>query len=598
MAAEQVYVEPEDEWDDSWFDDRIWTPEPEIVEQPLVIRQKRKKLPRIPEVRPSDFTAFAFRMPREDEEGRIVIDNFSFEGRRHLRRIYDTPAKKLLLICGRQVEKSTLLGNIALCYMSLVQGYRVLYVSPSATQTKTFSNDRVKEPIETSPILKKFTTHMLSQNIFEKQFINRSKITMRYAFLNADRARGIPSYMLDVDELQDILGDNLPVLEECLSHAPDRWKRQVYSGTPKSLDNTIEQYRVKRSTQSEWVVPHNCRGGEGGRFWNILGEKNIGLKGLICENCGTLIDPMCDDAQWACMVYPSDKVDFESYRISQLMVPWVPWIDVLTKYRNYGRDRFYNEVLGLSYDSGLRPLTMQQVKDRCMDHITMSAVEAYRSRAYTTPVFAGIDWGTGEHSYTVVFLGTYVDMQFRVFFAHRFTGEETEPELQIKRIIELLRYFNVRLIGCDYGGGFAMNHRLIREFGADKVHQFQYLARTTGKKVQWDPKMGRWKIARTEVMSDIFNAIKRNKCEFPRWEEFEEPHGSDMLNIYSEYNEKLRMIQYDHSPDNPDDSFHAFLYCWLVSMLIIPRPDIVAPTKEDPRTGMPMQNFAGPVDQS
>jgi hypothetical protein len=97
-------------------------------------------------------------------------------------------------------------------------------------------------------------------------------------------------------------------------------------------------------------------------------------------------------------------------------------------------------------------------------------------------------------------------------------------------------------------------------------------------------------------MSDIFNAIKRRRdCEFPRWEEFEDPHANDMLNIYSESNNMLRMIQYKHAQDKPDDSFHSFLYCWLVSMLEVPRPDIIRPSQED-KNGNRISNYY-PVDQ-
>jgi len=40
------------------------------------------------------------------------------------------------------------------------------------------------------------------------------------------------------------------------------------------------------------------------------------------------------------------------------------------------------------------------------------------------------------------------------------------------------------------------------------------------------------------------------------------------------------MIQYKHNIDKPDDSFHSFLYCWVVSMLHHKRPDIIAPRRE------------------
>jgi hypothetical protein len=89
-------------------------------------------------------------------------------------------------------------------------------------------------------------------------------------------------------------------------------------------------------------------------------------------------------------------------------------------------------------------------------------------------------------------------------------------------------------------------------------------------------------------MSDIFNAIKKgNQCEFPCWDEFLHPYAEDFLNIYSEYNEARRFIQYKHAPSKPDDSFHSFLYAWLVSMLQFQRPDIIAADQEG-SSGVPL----------
>ena len=599
MAAESVlqgeYYEPipDDPYDDSWYDpseDFIWRPENDIDLEPILADEAKKELIKLPNLSPSAFTEFAFRMPAEDgigDDGQ-GYNKFTFEGRRHMRHIYDTSARRILLKCARQVEKSTLLGNISLAYMSLIPAFPVLYVNSSATQAKTFSSDRIKDPIATSPVLSRFTTQMLSSNILEKQFINRSKITMRYAFLNADRTRGIPAWMLAVDEIQDILHSNLPVIEQCLSHAPEQWKRYLYAGTPKSLDNTIETYWSTQSTQNEWAVPHDCKGGEGGRFWNILGEKNIGKKGLICSNCKTLLDPMCADAQWAAMVdYDSETTPFEGYRIPQLMVPWKPWEEILQDYRNYPRDKFYNEVLGLSFDSGLRPLTRLQLQAACNDSVSMlsvggvSPLDKYRNLAFGQPVFAGIDWGTGENSYTVLSLGMYIDSVFRIFFVHRFVGEDVEPDRQLDRIFELIDYFNVDTVMCDYGGGHYPNDRLVRRFGIKRIHRLQWMARTN-KKFSYDSKMGRWKGARTELMSDVFNAIKRASrtkrlVEFPRWEEFKEPYGQDFLNIFSEHNSNINQIQYKHAKDKADDTMHSVTYCLLASTLKIPRADIFIP---------------------
>lgn len=576
----------------------VWCPEPELITDLDSPFESRRSYGSVPPVLPSQFTEFAFRMPNP-EAGPNDPQHlpFSFEGRRHMRRPYDTPARRVLLFCARQVEKSTLLGNKSITYSCMVDGFRTLYVSPSATQTKTFSADRIKEPLETSPILKAFTTSALQQNVFEKQFVNRSKITLRYAFLNADRTRGIPAWGLMLDELQDILGDNVPIIEQCLSHAPERWKRYIYAGTPKSLDNVLEYYRGSMSTQGEWVVPCDRCGSEAGagRYWNVLGEKNIGKKSLICEKCGKEINPQHPEAQWANMVR---EAPFESYRIPQLMVPWRGWDEILLDYKRYPRDKFYNEVLGISFDSGLRPLTTAQLQECSHPKVTMDPdmLRKYKSLSYGHPIYAGLDWGTGEHSFTVLTLGMYVGHKFRVFFCHRFQGEETDPVLQLDKIVQLLKDFNVRVIGADYGGGFHSNDRLIREFGTQRVQKYQYMAKSK-KKVFWNPNYRRWLVNRTELMSDVFNAIKRNQIEFPRWEEFQEPYGQDMLNIFSEYNETLRMIQYSHGPDKPDDTFHSVLYCLLASMIIQPRPDIIAPNREEKGQGPIYSNYSGTTNQ-
>jgi hypothetical protein len=577
-----------------------WSIESEPFQDFIGIQDERKMSKRLPPVSPSEFTQVAFLMPRMDGMGH---ENFSFEGRRHMRRLYDTQARRILLCCGRQVEKSTYIGNNIITRMCLISAYKALYVSPSATQTKTFSNDRIKEPIETSPVLQAYTTSMLSQNIFEKQFVNRSKVTLRYAFLNADRCRGIPAWELDIDEIQDVLSDNIPVIEQSTSHAPDDFKRFVYAGTPKSLDNPIEYYRSgvskngrPMSTMGEWVVPCDAHGGETGRYWNILGERNIGLKGLICEKCGAPINPQHPDAQWAMLV--ADGI-FESYRIPQIMVPWRSWDEILLDYSRYGRDRFYNECLGISYDSGTRPLTTGQVKACCNPEVTMhpGVLEEFRKAHLGQAIFGGIDHGTGEHSYTVACMGVYADSIFRIFWIHRFTGEDTDPQIQMQKVVSIFRAFGVRVIGSDYGGGFANNNILLREFGQARVHRFQYAQRVK-KKVFLNPQLQRWMVHRSEVMSDVFAAIKRKQLEFPRWEEFQEPYAQDMLNIFSEYNETLHMIQYKHRPDRPDDSFHAVLYCFLASMIIFPRPDIIVPRREfDIQGGPVIGNYRGPLYQ-
>jgi hypothetical protein len=569
-----------EEWD--------YEPEPEDNFDLEYLLAKQKDLVSIT---PSMFTEFAVRMPDKESQ---TFKPFSFENRKYLRQIYDTRSKRTLLKCGRQVEKSTLLGNKLLSYSCIQTALNSLYVSPTNQQTKVFSQDRLKEPIETSEYMKAWTTTKLSDNVFLKKFVNRSQITLRYAYLNADRVRGIPADVICLDELQDLLTDNIPVIEECASHS--HLKIFMYSGTPKSLDNTIEYYWTAYSTQNEWVVPchrHSIKAGDGKMskvYWNILSEDHIGLKALICDRCGKPIDPQDPMASWASMnpgIIKQISKPYEGYRIPQLMVPWISHEELRQKQTTYSRPKFYNEVLGLSYDSGTRPLTRQDVIDNCHEDISLDPIYQAKIRGFVGdayPVYAGIDWGSGENTFTILSLGTYMsDGRFTVFYIHRFEGRETEPQVQIEEIERKIQEFRVQLVGCDYGGGFWPNDELTRRFGWQRIIKYQYS--TPATKVKWEDGLKRFLVHRTEVMSDIFNAIKRRDVfRFPNWDQFQNPFASDMLNIFSEYNEQLRMNVYKKSPNCTDDTFHSILLCFLASMIRHPRPDVIAPNANTGRS--------------
>lgn len=530
------------------------------------------------QLRASQFVEQAIMIPNGQTRR---LEPFSFKERPYLRRVYDTPTKRRLLVCGRQVEKSSFLGNISLTYCAMIPHFKVLYVSPSSTQTKVFSKDRLKEPMETCPVLQTWFPGMLTDNVYEKKALNRSQITLRYAFLTADRVRGIPADAIFIDEFQDILLENIPVIEECASHSAFKWFS--YSGTPKSLDNPIEFYWQTYSTQNEWAVPcerHGTPKDMGSWHWNILGEEHIGANGLICDKCGEAIFPQHPLATWVQTGRPDPKFDaFEGFRIPQLMVPWLPWKDIRAKYNNYPRARFYNEVLGRSFDSGQRPLTRQDVMENCDPKQTMSPEDlAKHVRSLgATHLYAGVDWGQDTtNSYTIFVVGGYIDGFFRIIFAHRFTGAEMEPGEQLKKIHKLIETFKIRRLGVDYGGGFFPNGELLRKYGSDRIVRYQYSNPSVFLK--YDENMGRFLVHKSEVMSALFTGLKRRTLfRFPRWQDFGTPFGDDMLAIFSEYNERTRMTEYKKSPNTTDDTFHALLFCFLASMLDYPRPDIFVP---------------------
>lgn len=538
-------------------------------------------------IAPSTFTEFAIKVPFK-EENRLVP--FSFGKRRYLKQIYDSSAKRLLLKSARQTEKSTLLANRSLAFCCLNNNFQVLYVSPTAIQTKTFSNKRLKEAIELSDVLRNWQDTTLADNMGERQFLNRSRVTMRSAFLNADRTRGESADQICLDELQDFITDNIPVIEQAASHSP--FKLFVYAGTPKTYDNPIEFYWNRFSTQNEWVVPCHRHTPI---HWNVLGEEHLDLKagGLVCDRCFKTInaqDPMCT---WVSM-NPGvrSKLDepYEGFRISQLMVPWTNWSEILDTYATYPRARFYNEVLGLSFDSGTRPLSRAEIQACCDDSVRMDLEGLIATKNLlggAKRVYMGIDWGGGSvNSFTVVSLGAYINGTFTIFYIHRFENQDLDPDAQMDKIQKLIAHWGVSMIGVDYGGGLIQNNTLTKIYGSERVFKYQYSQ--PSKKVVWKPKLNHFLVHRSEVMTDIFSAIrkplqkrlkgKRRPLVLPAWQFFETPFSNDLLSIFSEYNEKSRLTQYKHAPDSPDDSFHSILLTCLVSLLHEPNPDLLDPT--------------------
>lgn len=554
---------------------------PSTVEDPF--RGGKKKLKSKVSVLTSQWVEKVVRIKNADTG---TVDPMNFGQRRYLLRVYNTPSKKRLLMTSRQTEKSTSLGNLLMSLAGMRSIYTSLFVSPSAMQTKVFSTTRLDDIITVSPMLKSLTHRSLINNLLEKEFVNKSKIYLRYAFLSADRIRGLSVNALFLDEIQDLLQDLLPVIEETTSHHKD--PLFCYSGTPKTLDNTIEKYWSRLSTQSEWVIPcerHGTPNNPSSWHWNVLGPKNIGKFGPICDRCGGALNPEHPMADW-CEMNPGAQ--FEGFRICRLMVPWFfkdpeKWKEIIQAMERYATAQFMNEVLALSYDSGEKPLSRHELI-RCCDDAFTNDEEQAAAFGQTHDLYAGIDWhagGTQGAAYTVLFVGGYVrqDEGFQYVYAKRFTGPEAEPEELMAELIRLLRKFRIKYIGADFGAGFMQNKQLSSVFGAKKVFPIHYMGKLTSK-ILYKPQLHRFMVFRSMVMADIFQAIKKMKLRFFGWDQFREPFSSDMLSIRAEYNEAQRMLMYIKIPGIPDDSFHAAGYALLASLVDIKRPDIFAPIQE------------------
>ena len=75
---------------------------------------------------------------------------------------------------------------------------------------------------------------------------------------------------------------------------------------------------------------------------------------------------------------------------------------------------------------------MAEVKACCKEDLSMYPPLGPRSG----DVFMGIDWGTGENSYTVLCLGRYLGGRFTYFYWKRFEGYDVETEKILSTIYQ------------------------------------------------------------------------------------------------------------------------------------------------------------------
>jgi hypothetical protein len=486
---------------------------------------------------------------------------------------------------GVVTHNSTTVGNKLLSLSNMRSRYISLFVSPSAMQTMVFSKTRIDEIVEMSPLLKGLTHRSLVWNLLEKTWLNGSKMYLRYAFLNADRIRGLSVNAIFADEIQDLIADIMPVIEETSSHFKDRLF--VYSGTPKTFDNTINSYWEDSSTQAEWVIPcehHGTPGNPASWHWNVLGVDNLGDAGPICDRCKKPINPEHPAARWVEM---NPGAEFQGFRICRLMVPWYfknpdQWAGILEAQKRYPTPRFMNEVMALSYDSGTKPLTRGDIISACDDKYDMSETQL-RDLRNSHILYAGLDWGSGTegNAYSVVTFGGYTrnDTSYQIVYAKRLEGRLAEPTEQLKEIFRLFGIARPARVGSDYGMGLFQNNILTKRLGPQRVHVFMYAPRFRAK-MAFEPKLGRFVVYRSLVMSDVFTAIKQLKMRLPAYRVFADPYAKDFTNITSAYSETQRITVYGKPRNRTDDTFHSATYSLLASVLDTPRPDIFAPIKE------------------
>lgn len=454
--------------------------------------------------------------------------------------------------CGRQVEKSSSLAAKLVAKSCLVSNSKSLYVSSSDKQTKVFSHVRL-DRVMSSPYVraKYFDPSQCVDDVYEKQFLNGSTVFLSYASTDADRTRGITADTLFADEIQDMTRDVFPVLEQTQSHA--EYPIRIYAGTPKLLSTAMETH-WKNSTQCEWLIWCQC--GE----WVFQDERIIKEDGPHCPKCGGAINPMY--GRWE--PYGSLDSEFMGFRIPQTMVPWMllphKWKELYRQYKTFTQQAFYNEIMGMAHEKGANPLVEEDLKKCCDAERTM--MEIRNPNKYFDALFAGVDWGAGLGSFTVLTIGGWHAGKVHIEYQKRYAEEKDEPGFQVDDIAKMCQRFGVALVGCDWGGGFAQNKALANQLSghADVIQLIE--SGVKKRDISYVQASRLYTFNRSMGLSMVIQAIKNGDYRFPKWEQFKE-FAPDFTCIFEDYNRALRMIVYDHPEDMPDDTMHSLMFMTL-----------------------------------
>lgn len=415
----------------------------------------------------------------------------------------------IVLKTGRQVSKSTSLAAQGIMQAVSMPYFSTLFITPLFEQIRRFSGNYVGDFIKNSPVGELYCNAKTSQNVLQRSFINGSNMYFSYAFLDAERVRGLASDCVSADEIQDLNYDFLPIIYETLSGSP--WNLKKMSGTPKSMDNTMQAIWTD-SSQAEFAV--KCQEG-GCNHWNVpaldhdlldmIGPVHDDISekapGIVCAKCRKPLDPR-RHGRWIHAI-PERRHSFAGYHIPQIIMPmhyanrdkWSILVGKMEGQQNTTKTVFFNEVLGESNDEGSKLVTETDLKAAAILPWVNKWQEAVQHiSAYRYRVLA-VDWGGGggrigdpkvksrtgterrlRTSYTsLAVLGIHMDGKIDCLWGHR-SLRTHDMEWEAKLVVETLAKFRCSHLVHDYGGAGSGREVLVNQAGfpLEKIVAIKY----------------------------------------------------------------------------------------------------------------------------
>lgn len=460
----------------------------------------------------------------------IKKKQFGFDNRDYLLPIYRDLSKTIHIVKARQMEITEFALNWLLFHLTKNPETIGLYMSDRKNHINVFYNSRLRKAINSSTTLESLVAEQSSSRIL---FKNNSELYLFSAWDNFEASRSIPADFAIIDEIQSINVEAIPILQETLSKS--QFGRLVCIGT--GSEQGDHWYKI-------W------HGGDQ-KEWDFQSKSWIAKK-------------------------PQNFDTASTYRITQHMACWLDQNKIHKKEQEYTPRRFANEVLGDWYGSAKRPLIDRDIHalfDVSSDLKSPDQVDYAQG-----PLYMGVDWGTGSHSFTVPWIWQLVDdkiPRFNLIYTRLITEQSTEKQADM--IVNLIDDYDIKQVVVDEAGGTRQVQKLFESY-REKIFTCHYVTRPQ-KTLELDFSKSRVIVDRTWIIETIIDLIKRpytvSSYTIPRiMIPHKTPRQIDWIVdhftcIESEVSiaGANQYLRYVNPQGSNDDALHACIYAYLASKL-------------------------------
>jgi hypothetical protein len=178
---------------------------------------------------------------------------------------------------------------------------------------------------------------------------------------------------------------------------------------------------------------------------------------------------------------------------------------------------------------------------------------------------AGIDWGGGGTSRTVVAIGFMrSDYKFQVCRFERLAGSE-DPDHVLDAVARSCRQFRVSVIAADGGGNGHVYNRLLLDRLNRSGGLYAMLYSESEQAPRRDGALVKWTVNRSATIGTLFSRVKKGSIIFPRARDCG-AYLDEFACEVAEYDDVNRTVRYSHPQGLQDDALHATNYALVLAV--------------------------------